>query len=134
MIDKDIELQWESTNTVSPNFKSDKATMTFIELKVVQATPLVEDQIDYVNEIQNSERLGIDRPALPDSLKPTIGTRHFNLKHFTILSWSSIWDDLFDCEMIVADILWSTGLVETINAPYSAKDWGQIIKGLEGIQ
>lgn len=131
MIDKDIEIQWESNSTIPPNFTPDEETMKFIEFKVIQATPLVEDQIEYTYDIQNSERLGIDRPALPDSLKPIIGTRNFNLDHFTILSWSSVWDDQFDCEMIIADILWSTGLVETINAPYSAKDWKQIIKGIK---
>lgn len=130
MKDKETEMLWES-NTTLPNTTRQDNQMKFIELKVIQATPLVEDQIEYTYDIQNSERLGIDRPALPDSLKPVIGTRNFNLNHFTILSWSAIWDDQFDCEMIVADILWSTGLVETINAPYSAKDWKQIIKGIQ---
>ena len=36
----------------------------------------------------------------------------------------------FDCELIIVDLLWSTGIVETVNLPYSKKEWKQILTTL----
>jgi hypothetical protein len=126
MIDREVELQWESNNTL-PLIQPDNNKMKFIELKVIQITPLVDEQMDYAEELESTQRLGIKRPELPESLKPVIGTRSFNIQHFTVLSWSSVWDKDFDREIIIADILWSTGMVETINLSYSKKEWQDIL-------
>lgn len=130
MIDKEVELQWESNSTLPLTQPVKQQRMKFIELKTVQITPIVEEQMDYLEEVESSQRMGISKPELPESLKPTIGVRAFNTSHFTVLSWSSVWDKDFDCELIIVDILWSTGVVETINVEYTQKEWKQILSTL----
>lgn len=129
MIDKETEMLWES-NTTLPNTTRQDNRMKFIELKIIQSTPSVEEQLEYMNEVERNKGMGIGKPALPDALKPVIGTRSLNTSHFIILNWSCIWDTDFDCELIIADLLWSTGIEETVNLPYSKKEWKQILTTL----
>lgn len=130
MIDKETEMLWESNTTLPNTTRQNKQRMKFIELKIIQSTPSVEEQLEYMNEVERNKGMGIGKPELPDSLKPVIGTRSLNTSHFTILSWSSVWDNEFDCELIIADLLWSTGIEETVNLPYSKKEWKQILTTL----
>ena len=129
MIDTIEERSWESNNTF-PNSTRHNKQMKFIEFKIIQSTPSVEEQLEYMSEVERNQEMGIKKPELPDSLKPVIGTRSLNTSHFTILSWSSVWDNEFDCELIIVDLLWSTGIVETVNLPYSKKEWKQILTTL----
>lgn len=131
MIDKEIEILWESNTTLPLTHPgTNKQQMKFIELKIIQSTLSVEEQLDYITEVERNQGMGIGKPELPDALKPVIGTRSFNTSQFTIMSWNSIWDKDFDCELIIADLLWSTGIEETVNLPYSKKDWKQILTTL----
>lgn len=129
MIDTIEERSWES-NTTLPNTTRQDNRMKFIELKIIQSTPSVEEQLEYMSEIERNQGMGIKKPELPDALKPVIGTRSLNTSHFIILNWSCIWDTDFDCELIIADLLWSTGIEETVNLPYSKKEWKQILTTL----
>lgn len=130
MIDKETEILWESNTTLPLTHPDNKQQMKFIELKIIQSTASVEEQLEYITEVERNQGMGISKPELPDALKPVIGTRSLNTSQFTIMSWSSIWDTDFDCELIIADLLWSTGIEETVNLLYSKKDWNQILTTL----
>lgn len=132
MTDKQIEMQWDASSTATPAPTSIPARTMFIKLKVVMTAPLHEDEEEYELEIERMKSLGIsDKPDLPESLKPTLSDRYFNTSHFEVISWTAIWADEFDCEMIVAELYFpKLRITDTINAIYTEKEWIEILNQL----
>jgi len=133
MIDKDIEMSWE-VNSTSPNLPKAQATirMKFTELKVLTAASTELEQMEYMQQIEQNNSLGINNGVeLPDGMKPSFGKRSFNFSEILILNWSHMWDEEYDCDMIICEMFYPRiGRMETINGLYSKKEWIQVLTKL----
>ncbi len=133
MLDKETEMFWQS-DTTSPLIQSDsnKQQMKFTELKVLTAASTELEQMEYMQQIEQNNSLGINNGVeLPDGMKPSFGKRSFNFSEIVILNWSHIWDEKYDCDMIICEMFYPRiGRMETINGLYSKKDWIQVLTKL----
>ncbi len=133
MLDKETEMFWQS-DTTSPLIQSDsnKQQMKFTELKVLTAASTELEQMEYMQQIEQNNSLGINNGVeLPDGMKPSFGKRSFNFSEIVILNWSHIWDEEYDCDMIICEMFYPRiGRMETINGLYSKKDWIQVLTKL----
>lgn len=128
MIDKETEMLWEQTTTISPTIEPDSKPKDFICIKLIQKTIRSESEEEYEKDLEQAMNLGLKSlPEVPGVVKR--GEMNYLRGSFEVMSWTSTYDDEFNQEIILADLFFPRlGKIEFINALYSVEEWKEFLK------